>query len=143
MSPHSWSIILPWNSMLPFAGIVNLALGRAAFYVCNGNLVRMLLIMILIGSAVFLLCGTALAPMISELAIPKGFIEAGTMASSSALDAPVFSYAFSFIFTGQLLPIAAGACWVFGFVLMIRDLRKTYRVPAAGADREVVQEGSV
>ncbi|MGC4151655.1 MAG: PTS transporter subunit IIC [Propionicimonas sp.] len=138
-----WSIILPWNSMLPFAGIVNLALALAAFYVCNGNLVRMLIVMIGIGSPVFLLCGTALAPMISDLAIQNGFIEAGTMVSSSALDAPVFSYAFSFIFTGQILPILAGVYWIFGFVLMIWDLRRTYRKPAIETDPAILQEESV
>jgi PTS system galactitol-specific IIC component len=73
--------------MLPFAGIVNLALALCAFYVCDGNLVRMLIIMCGVGAPIFLLCGTAMAPMISELAVQNGFIAAGTLVSNSALDA--------------------------------------------------------
>ena len=125
-----WAVILPWNSMLPFAGIVNLALALAAFYVCNGNIVRMLILMIFVGSPIFLLCGTALAPMIPDLAVQNGFIEVGTMVSNSALDAPVFCYAFSFIFEitkGNFLPLIAAAYFMFGYVVMVRDLKKIYR----------------
>ena len=124
-----WAILLPNNSMLPFAGIVNLALGCAAYYICNGNLVRMLLIMCGIGAPVFLMCGTAMGPLISNLAVENGFIKAGTMVSNSALDAPVYVYAFSYIFKiaeGNFLPLLVAAYWIFGYVLMIWDLKKTY-----------------
>lgn len=122
-----WAVILPWNNLLPFAGVVNLALAQAAFYVCNGNLVRMLILMIGFGSPVFLLCGTAVAPMISDLAIQNGIINQGTLISNSALDAPVFTYAFSFIWSGKIiLPAIAGGYWIFGYVMMIRDLKKGY-----------------
>lgn len=125
-----WAIALPHNNMLPFAGIVNLALAQSAFYVCNGNLIQMLILMIGIGSPVFLLCGTAVAPMISELAIQNGIIEAGTLVSASAMDAPVFVYAFSFIWEvfrgGSILPIIAAIYWIFGYVLMVKDLKKIY-----------------
>ena len=86
--------------------------------------------MIFVGSPIFLLCGTALAPMISDLAVQNGFIEAGTMVSNSALDAPVFCYAFSFIFEitkGNFLPMLAAVYFLFGYVVMVRDLKKIYR----------------
>lgn len=124
-----WAVALPQNRMLPFAGIVNLALALCAFYVCDGNLVRMLIIMCGVGAPIFLLCGTAMAPMISELAVQNGFIAAGTLVSNSALDAPVFCYAFSFIWKitkGNLLPLICVIYYIFGYILMIRDLRKTY-----------------
>jgi PTS system galactitol-specific IIC component len=67
--------------------------------------------------------------MISELAVQNGFIAAGTLVSNSALDAPVFCYAFSFIWKitkGNLLPLICVIYYIFGYILMIRDLRKTY-----------------
>ena len=125
-----WAVVLPWNSMLPFAGIVNLALALAAFYVCNGNLLRMLIIMIFVGTPIFLVCGTVLAPMISDLAVLNGFIAAGTMVSNSALDAPVFVYAFSFIFkifeTGNFIPLLVCVYWFLGYLGWIKDLRGSY-----------------
>lgn len=128
-----WAVILPQNNILPFAGIVNLALALAAFYVCNGNIVRMIINMVFIGAPVFLLCGTALAPMISQLAVENGFIEGGTLISNSALDAPVFVYAFSNIFNFakvNLVPILVAAYWIFGYVFMVKDLRKTNKQAA-------------
>lgn len=122
-----WAIFLPYNELLPFAGILNLAMSQALFYVCNGNLLRMFIIGSLVGSPIFLLCGTAVAPMISALAIENGIIAAGTLVSAAALDAPVFVYAFSFIFKKEVLAFVAAAYWIFGYVMMIRDLNKTYK----------------
>lgn len=121
-----WAIILPQNGILPFAGILNLAMAQAVFYVCNGNLLRMLIINFFVGSPLFLLAGTAVAPMISELAIQNGVIEAGTLVSAAALDAPIFVYAFSFIFRIEILAFIAGAYWIFGYIMMIKDLKRSY-----------------
>lgn len=140
-----WAIILPQNQILPFAGIVNLALAQAAFYVCNGNLFRMLILMFGIGSPVFLLCGTAVAPMISELAVQNGIIEAGTLVSASAIDAPVFVYAFSFIFElfeGNIIPLIIGGYWIFGYVMMILDLRKSNQKAREDSDTVITAESN-
>lgn len=127
-----WAIILPQNDILPFAGILNLALAQAVFYVCNGNLLRMLIINFLVGSPLFLLAGTAVAPMISELAVQNGIIEAGSLVSAAALDAPIFVYAFSFIFRKDILAFIAGAYWLFGYILMISDLNKSNTILKEG-----------
>ncbi len=125
-----WAVVLPNNAMLPFAGIVNLALAVSAFYVARGNILKMVILMGLIGAPVFLSVGTAVAPLISDLAVQNGFIEAGSLISNAALDAPVYVYAFTWLFdflNGNFLPLIVAVYWIFGYVIMIRDLRKYNR----------------
>lgn len=122
-----WAVVLPNNAMLPFAGIVNLALAVSAFYVARGNILKMVILMGLVGAPVFLSVGTAVAPLISDLAVQNGFIEAGSLISNAALDAPVYVYAFTWLFdflNGNFLPLIVAVYWIFGYVIMIRDLRK-------------------
>lgn len=123
-----WSVVLPNNSMLPLGGIVNLALAVCVFYVAKGNLIKMVIYSCLIGAPVFLMIGTACAPLISSLAVENGIIAAGTLISNSALDAPVFVYGFTWLFDvlngGSILPIFVAIYWSFGAVLMIRDMKK-------------------
>ena len=132
-----WAVALPWNGILPFAGIVNYGLGLAAYYVCDGNLLRMILLMAGVSTPIFLWCGNAMAPMVSELALANGFIESG-MISYASIDAPLFMYSTSFITQaaqGNFLPVLGLAYFLFGFVLMIRDLR------AHAADEVAVAAG--
>lgn len=123
-----WSVVLPNNSMLPLGGIVNLALAVCVFYVAKGNLIKMVIYSCLIGAPVFLMIGTACAPLISSLAVENGIIAAGTLISNSALDAPVFVYGFTWLFDvlngGSILPIFVALYWSFGAVLMIKDMKK-------------------
>ena len=104
-----WAMVLPNNAMLPLGGIINLALAVCVYYVAKGNLIKMLIYSCLIGAPVFLMIGTACAPLISELAIENGIIAAGTLISNSALDAPVFVYGFTWMFDvfngGSILPL--------------------------------------
>lgn len=124
-----WSIVLPGelNQILPLGGIVNLALAVCVYYVAKGNLVKMLIYSCLIGAPVFLIIGTACAPLISELAINNGIIASGTLISNSALDAPVFVYGFTWIFDilkgGSILPLFVAIYWAFGCYLMVRDMK--------------------
>lgn len=123
-----WAMVLPNNSMLPLGGIVNLALAVCVYYVAKGNLIKMLIYSCLIGAPVFLMIGTACAPLISQLAIENGIIAAGTLISNSALDAPVFVYGFTWLFDifngGSILPLFVAIYWSIGCFLMVRDMRK-------------------
>lgn len=118
-----WAMVLPFNSMLPFAGIVNYGMTLALFYACKGNLIRMILEACLIGVPVFLFAGNQIAPVISELALANGFIESG-MVSNSGIDAPLFTYAFTYCWTGDITAIICAIYWAFGCFLYLRDLDK-------------------
>jgi PTS system galactitol-specific IIC component len=122
------AMFLPGNDILPFAGIINLALAVPAYLVTKGNLPRML-VLCTIGVPAFLWVGTAFAPFITELANSTGAVTlgAGQLISNSSIDGPVFTYAISHIFdiiNGNVLPAIIFGLWLIGFVLYYRDLMK-------------------
>lgn len=123
-----FSMFLPGNEVLPFAGIINLALAVPAFLVTGGNLLRMI-ILCTVGSPIFLWVGTAFAPFMTDLANSTGAVqlEAGQMISNSSIDGPVFTYAFSHVFKfldGNFIPLAILLVWVICFVFYYRDLMR-------------------
>ena len=120
------ALFLPGNEILPFAGIINLALAVPAYLVTKGNLPRMLILCTL-GVPAFLWVGTAFAPFITDLANATGAValQAGEMISNSSIDAPVFTYAISQVFdiiNGNWIPLVVlwGVCYVFYY----RELKK-------------------
>ena len=121
-----FSLFLPGNQILPFAGIINIALAVPAFLVTGGNIIRML-ILCTIFSPVFLWIGTAFAPFMTDLANQTGAVSlaAGQMISNSSIDGPVFTYAFSHVFKvlqGDFVPAVVLVIWVLGFILYRKDL---------------------
>ena len=104
-----FSFILPGNGILPFAGIVNIAVAVPAYLVTRGNLPRML-ILATIGVPIFLYVGTVFAPFVSDLAHSTGAVELaeGALISCSSIDGPVQTYAFATFLdfmNGNFLPL--------------------------------------
>ena len=123
-----FSMFLPGNEILPFAGIINLALAVPAFLVTGGNLIRMI-ILCTVFAPVFLWVGTAFAPFMTDLARTTGAVslKAGEMISNSSIDGPIQTYAFSHVFKvldGNFIPLAILIVWVICFVLYYRSLSK-------------------
>ena len=123
-----WALILPGNKILPFAGIINIALIVPAYLVTRGNTLRMVILSI-IGVPFFLFVGTQFAPMITELGLATKAITipAGQLISNSSIDAPVFTYAFSFLFKfleGDLIPLLFAVWWACGYFFYSRELRR-------------------
>lgn len=134
-----FSMFLPGNEILPFAGIINLALAVPAFLVTSGNLLRMI-ILCTIGSPIFLWVGTAFAPFMTSLANETGAVKlkAGEVISNSSIDGPVFTYAFSHVFKfleGNYIPALILVVWIVCFIFYYRDLQKEAK---AGAETEHV-----
>ncbi|WP_347042259.1 PTS galactitol transporter subunit IIC [Brachybacterium nesterenkovii] len=122
----AYSFFLPGNEILPFAGIINIAIAVPAYFVCRGNILRML-IQCVIFVPVFLWVGTAFAPFMTELANATKAVDlkAGQQISNSSIDGPVFTYAFSHfmqIAEGNWLPLAILVLWVACFVWYAREL---------------------
>lgn len=123
-----WAIILPGNKILPFAGIINIALIVPAYLITKGNTLRMVILSI-IGVPFFLFVGTAFAPMITELGLATKAIDipAGQLISNSSIDAPVFTYAFSFLvqfLQGYFVPLVFAIYWCVGFFCYSRELKR-------------------
>ena len=120
------SFVLPGNKILPFAGIINIAIAVPAYLVSRGNILRML-IQCTIFTPVFLWVGTAFAPFMTELANTTKAVElaSGQMISNSSIDGPIFTYAFSHAvkaLQGDFLPLVILVVWIVCFVLYSRSL---------------------
>lgn len=120
------SFVLPGNKLLPFAGIINIAIAVPAYFVCQGNILRML-IQCTVFTPVFLWVGTAFAPFMTELANTTKAVElaSGQMISNSSIDGPIFTYAFSHaakVLQGDFIPLALLVVWIGCFVLYSKSL---------------------
>jgi PTS system galactitol-specific IIC component len=121
-----YSFFLPGNQILPFAGIINVCIAVAAYFVSRGNIIRML-IQCTIFAPVFLWVGTAFAPFMTELANSTKAVELtdGQLISNSSIDAPIFTYALSHLMRvaeGNVLPLVVFVVWLVCFVLYSREL---------------------
>lgn len=135
-----FSFVLPGNQILPFAGIVNIAVAVPAYLVTRGNLPRML-ILATIGVPIFLYVGTAFAPFVSDLARSTGAVDlaAGALISCSSIDGPVFTFAFAEFLdfmNGNFLPLIVLVIWVAGFFYTYMDLKKQAKLAKSEADSE-------
>lgn len=135
-----WALILPGNKILPFAGIINIALIVPAYLVTRGNTLRMVILSI-IGIPFFLFVGTQFAPMITELgqATKAIAIPAGQLISNSSIDAPVFTYAFSFLFKlleGNFIPLTFAIWWGCGYFFYSRELRRESSLEQQEAEQQ-------
>jgi len=133
-----FSFILPGNGLLPFAGIVNIALAVPAYLVTRGNLPRMIILCTL-GVPIFLYVGTAFAPFVTALANSTGAVaNLGTsMISNSCIDGPVFTYAFAEfldIIHGNFFPMIILVIWLAGYFFMYRDIKKEAAAKKLAAD---------
>jgi len=123
-----YAMFLPGNQILPFAGIINIALAVPAYLVTKGNLPRMLALCT-ISVPAFLWAGTAYGPLMTELAKSTGAIElaAGQIISNSAMDAPVFTFSISHAFMvlkGNPGPLVIFLVWFVGFIMYYKSLKK-------------------
>ena len=139
-----FSLFLPGNQILPFAGIINIVIAVPAYLVTSGNILRMF-ILCTIFSPVFLWIGTAFAPFMTDLANQTGAIElaAGQMISNSSIDAPVFTYAISHIFkvfSGDFVPAIVLVLWIAGFIMYRKDLLSEAKRDMANTEGNVAQE---
>ena len=123
-----FSMFLPGNEILPFAGIVNNAIAVAAFLVTGGNIIRMLILVTLFAPA-YLWVGTIMAPFISDLARSTGAValKAGELISCSSIDGPIQTYAFSHVFKimdGNFFPLVLCVIFVVCFIALYKYLGK-------------------
>lgn len=130
-----YSFILPGNKILPFAGIINIAIAVGAYFASKGNIIRML-IQATVFAPVFLYVGTAFAPIMTKLANETKAVEltAGQMISNSSIDAPIFTYSFSHlaqIIHGNWIPLLIFAVWLVTFIWYSRDLVKERKADEA------------
>jgi PTS system galactitol-specific IIC component len=116
------AMILPHNTVLPFAGIINLSFVVPALLVTGANLLRMLVLGI-ITTPVFLYGATYFAPAITNLGRSTGAVKvhAGEQLSWSTFEGPDFRLFFAQAFAGKWWAIIAAIVWLLIFVWLYHD----------------------
>lgn len=135
------AMILPGNTVLPFAGIINLSFVVAALLLTGANLWRMLTLGI-ITTPIFLYGATYFAPVITNLAKSTGAVHVnpGQQLSWSTFEGPDFRLFFAQAFNGKWWAIAAALVWLLIFVWLYKDQNKIalpskrYALDAGAAD---------
>ncbi len=133
-----WAFFLPGNEILPFAGVLNTSAVVPAYFVTQGNIIRML-ILVALYVPVFLWVGTAFAPFVTDLANATGAVtlEAGQLISNSSIDGPVFTYAFSHFLKcmqGDFIPLIILIVWIVCFVFYSREMIKQAKTEGAKSE---------
>lgn len=108
-----FSVLLPGNSILPFAGIINLSVAVPALIVTGGNLLRMIILGI-VSTPIFLYVATFFAPTITNLAADTGALDvpAGQLLSWSSLELPVFRYMFAHATDLDIIGVIGAVIWL-------------------------------
>lgn len=116
------AIILPGNTVLPFAGIINLSFVIGALLLTNANLPRMIFHGI-ISAPIFLYGATYFATYITRLANETGaaIVEEGKLLSWSTFEGPDFRYLLSTAFSGNVISIILFIGWLGLFVWLYRS----------------------
>ena len=143
------AMILPGNTVLPFAGIINLPFVVAALLLTGANLWRMLTLGV-ITTPIFLYGGTYFAPVITNLAKSTGavHVQAGQQLSWSTFEGPDFRLLFAQMFTGKWWAIAGAIIWILIFVWLYLDQNKVplpskrYGLAGAGSVSDAVVDGT-
>lgn len=121
----AFSIILPNNIVLPFAGIVNLSFVVGSLLLTNGNVLRMI-IHGLISAPLFLYGATYFTPYMTKLAQESGTLEntSNGLISWATFEGPDLRYMLTHMFTGDILSFVLFAGWLVLFVLLIKNRNK-------------------
>ncbi|MCX8722558.1 MULTISPECIES: PTS galactitol transporter subunit IIC [Lactobacillus] len=119
------AMVLPGNTVLPFAGIINLSFVVAALLLTGANLWRMLTLGV-ITTPIFLYGATYFAPVITNLAKSTGavHVKAGQQLSWSTFEGPDFRLLFAQAFNGKWWAILGAIAWLIIFIWLYKDQMK-------------------
>ncbi|WP_028263329.1 PTS galactitol transporter subunit IIC [Atopobium fossor] len=114
------------NTVLPFAGIVNICVAVPALFIASGNLVKMF-ILGLITTPVYLLVASSFAPACTQLAqqySPDALANMGSNPSItwSTLECPDFRWAIANGLSLKPVGIIVLIIWLVGFVWLMKEM---------------------
>lgn len=124
-----WAIVLApsgINSLLPFAGIINTCLAVPTLFICEGNLIKMLIMGVII-SPIYLIVGSAVAPACTDLAATyspdtlAGLAD-GALISWSSMECPDFRYLIAQAVSGHVVYIVLFVGWLALFVWLLKEM---------------------
>lgn len=124
----AFALVPAGNTILPFAGIVNICVAPCLLMMARGNLIKMLIEGIIV-TPVYLLASSSFAPFLTELArtfSPDSLagVSEDAMISWSTLETPDFRWAVSNALSGNLVGIVALVAWIALFVWLMTYFKK-------------------
>lgn len=124
----AFALVPAGNTILPFAGIVNICVTPCLLMMARGNLIKMLIEGIIV-TPVYLLASSSFAPFLTELArtfSPDSLagVSEDAMISWSTLETPDFRWAVSNALSGNLVGIVALVAWIALFVWLMTYFKK-------------------
>ena len=120
-----YAAVLPGNTILPFAGVINYCLGVGGLILTGGNLLRMVVLgiiyepLFLYGGTFFANEFTALAKSTQAIAVPKG-----STVSWSSIEAPDLRFLMAQGFKGSWLALLGLALLMALFWIVYRSFKK-------------------
>lgn len=119
------SIILPGNTVLPFAGIINLSFVVGSLLLTGGNVARMIIHGV-VSAPLFLYGATYFAPYITRLGQETGALDVSgdQLISWSTFEGPDIRYILANGFSGDIVAIVMGVIWLGIFVLLYKNRMK-------------------
>ena len=131
-----YSLILPGNTVLPIAGVLNYSIAVGGLLLTGGNLARMM-ILGLIYLPLYLYSATYFAPILTGLAnaTKSVDVEPGNLITWSTLEAPELRILFAETFNGNFLAIGGAVAFLLLFVWLYKTMM-TQEVPSKRYESE-------
>lgn len=120
----AYSMILPGNAVLPFAGVINYSIAVGGLLLTGGNLARMITLGV-IYTPLYLYGATYFAPVLTDLAQKTGSVDVGeNMITWSSIEGPEFRILFAEMFNGNILAIVGSVVFIGLFYVLYKDVNK-------------------
>lgn len=121
-----YALLLPGNTVLPIAGVLNYSIAVGGLLITGGNIFRMLILGV-ISMPIYLYGSTYLAPILTEMASVTGAIDVaeGDLITWSSIEAPELRIFLAEAFSGNLWGIAAIVVYFGLFYWLYKEMSKT------------------
>lgn len=120
-----YSLILPGNTVLPLAGVINYSIAVGGLLLTGGNLYRMLVLGV-ISMPLYLYSATYFAPILTGLAEKTGAVDIakGQSITWSSIEGPEFRILFAEAFKGNFLAVAGAVVFIGMFIWLYKYMTK-------------------
>ncbi|AYW49661.1 PTS galactitol transporter subunit IIC [Tetragenococcus halophilus] len=131
-----YSLILPGNTVLPIAGVLNYSIAVGGLLLTGGNLARMI-ILGLIYTPLYLYSATYFAPILTDMAKVTGAVdvEEGRLITWSTIEAPELRIFFAEAFNLNWLAIIGAIVFLLMFIWLNKSVTKE-KIPSLRYEKE-------
>lgn len=132
------SLIMPGNTVLPIAGVLNYSIAVGGLLLTGGNLYRMITLGVIF-TPLYLYSATYFAPILTDLARTTGAVDVaeGKLITWSTIEAPELRILFAELFNGNMIAGIFAIIFLALFIWLYKDMLSE-KIPS---ERYVVVDG--